>query len=156
LALLSGLRGLVLLFDEFEDVIQNLNNIAYERNAFNNLITLMNQRTFTGWAYFAVTPEFVAKCRSRLLEKMVYDYPVELFDDLERVKMTPVDEKDFLTLAALVRETHGIAYEWEARSGLPDRSLPPLVRKLFAAQQVDQVRHAMIGLVSELDRRLDG
>ena len=155
LAVLSGLRGLVLLFDEFEDVIQNLGRIDYQRTAFANLIDLMSHERFTGWKYFAVTPEFAARCRSRLLEKGQYDFPVSMFDDLERIKMTPVGEQEFLELGKKVREVHGIAYDWDAEGGFPDRKLGALVSKLYSKSSADQVRQAMVGLVKALDIALE-
>lgn len=155
LARLSGLKGLVLLFDEFEDVIQNMNNIAYERAAFTNLLLLFQRRMFPGFAYFAVTPQFAQVCRDRLLSKAQWDYPVERFDELERVKMTPVTANDFRPLAGRVRDVHGFAYGWDAGREITDRKLDALVKKLFERPQADQVRQAMTGLVAALDRALD-
>ena len=66
--------------------------------AFANLIDLMSHERFNGWKYFAVTPEFASRCRTRLLEKAQYDFPVSMFDELERIKMTPVGEQEFLEL----------------------------------------------------------
>jgi hypothetical protein len=151
LAQLSGLRGLVLLFDEFEDVIQNLNRINLQRVAFTNLLTLMGNERFTGWKYFAVTPEFVSKCQDRLAEKFQYDFPEEDFDYLERIKMDPVRESDFLELAKRVREVHGIAYDWDSKNLFSDRDLRECVKKLYSRSSNDQVRLAMTGLVSALD-----
>lgn len=155
LALLSGLRGLVLLFDEFEDVIQNLGRIDYQRKAFANLIDLMSHERFTGWKYFAVTPEFAARCRDRLLEKGQYDFPVSMFDELERIKMTPVSEQDFLELGKKVRYVHGLAYEWDSEGGFSDRRLAGVVSKLYAKASADQVRQAIVGLVKALDTVLE-
>lgn len=154
LATLSGLRGLVLLFDEFEDVIQNLKNISYQRSAFVNLIELMSHDRFTGWKYFAVTPEFAARCRARLMEREQYDFPVSMFDVLERIKMTPVREQEFLEMGRKVRELHGIAYDWDAKSVFTDRKLETLVSKLYSQSSADQVRQAMVGLVKALDKAL--
>ena len=156
LAVLSGLRGLVLLFDEFEDVIQNLGRIDYQRNAFANLIDLMSHERFTGWKYFAVTPEFAARCRTRLMEKEQYDFPVSMFDDLDRIKMTPVGEEEFFELGKTVRAVHGIAYDWDAQGEFSDRKLASVVKKLYAKSSADQVRQAMVGLVGALDAVIDG
>lgn len=155
LSVMSGLRGLVLLFDEFEDVIQNLGRIDYQRNAFFNLIMLMSHEQFTGWKYFAVTPEFSQKCRNRLQEREQFDFPVDEFDALERIKMSPVAEKDFLQLGHKVRHVHGIAYDWDASVGLSDRRLATLVSKLYGRSSTDQVRQATVGLVKQLDRALE-
>lgn len=155
LSALSGLRGLVLLFDEFEDVIQNLGRIDYQRAAFTNLIQLMSHERFTGWKYFAVTPEFAARCRARLMEKGQYDFPVSMFDDLERVKMTPVCEQEFLEVGRKVRGLHGIAYGWHAGIGFPDLTLEAVVSRLYSKSSADQVRQAMVGLVKALDAAIE-
>ncbi len=155
LALMSGYRGLVLLFDEFEDVIQNMNNIAYERAAFNNLLRLFDESAYQSWAYFAVTPEFAEKCRDRLFEMEHYDYPVDRFDDLERIRMDPVTLPQFRSLADSIRDVHGIAYEWNAASKFPQERLDQVVMKLYSRSSADQVRQAMIGLVDEFDRGQD-
>jgi len=155
LSVLSGLRGLVLLFDEFEDVIQNLGRIDYQRSAFANLIDLMSHERFDGWKYFAVTPEFASRCRTRLLEKGQYDFPVSMFDDLERIEMSPVGEQEFLELGKKVRELHGIAYDWDAQSEFSDGKLASLVTKLYSKSSADQVRQAMVGLVKALDSALE-
>ena len=118
-------------------------------------MTLTSHERFTGWKYFAVTPEFAARCRARLMEKGQYDFPVSMFDDLERIKMTPVREQEFLELGRKVREVHGIAYDWDAQSILTDRKLDTLVSKLYSQSSADQVRQAMVGLVKALDSALE-
>ena len=67
------------------DEAQYIGRIDYQRNAFANLIDLMSHERFNGWKYFAVTPEFASRCRTRLLEKGQYDFPVSMFDELERI-----------------------------------------------------------------------
>ena len=155
LAEMSGFNGLVLLFDEFEDVIQNMNNIGYERRAFHNLLRLFDRRSYRGAAYFAVTPEFSQKCQERLLEKEHFDFPIERFDDLERVLMDPVTKDQFKTLALSIRDVHSIAYEWDAAEAFPKQRLDATLQALYSRSSADQVRQAMVGLVAELDRGLD-
>lgn len=150
-----GRRGLILLFDEFEDVIQNMNNIRLEQAAFVNLFRLFNGQDFPGRSYFAVTPEFSYKCRERLFDKFVYSFPVERFDELERLEMTPIEAEDFGVLASLIRSVHGRAYEWDADNEYADHEVEDLVTSLFANTSADQVRQAVEGLVESLDQRLD-
>jgi len=56
LARLCGLKGLVLLVDEFEDVVYNLRNIRYQTEAFWNLFRLFSGERFSGLSFYAVTP----------------------------------------------------------------------------------------------------
>lgn len=150
-----GRRGLVILFDEFEDVIQNLNNIGYEQSAFDNLFRLFDGRDHPGTCYFAVTPDFSNKCRSRLYEKAIYSFPVERFDELERFRMTRITADDVQLLATRIRDVHGIAYEWDAAAELADLELRRVVDSVMATGSADQIRQAVIGIVKTLDERLE-
>ena len=76
----SGLKGLVLLFDEFEDVVQNLGRRDYQQQAFENLFGFFRGRRYPGLTYFAVTPDFIEKCKVELLSKGVYDFDYDEFD----------------------------------------------------------------------------
>ena len=151
IAQLSGYRGLVLLFDEFEDVIQNMRNIAHEQAAFVNLFSLFQGKKFPGMAYFAVTPDFAAKCRDRLQERMVYDFPTGRFDKLSRVEMRPITKPDFRALAGRIRDVHGLAYNWSAQDAFPKSTIEPLADSLIGRRSADQVRQAITSLVSALD-----
>lgn len=153
---LCGRRGLVLLFDEFEDVIQNLNNIGWQQDAFYNLFRLFIGEDFPGLSYFAVTPEFVYKCQERLYDRQVYYFPVERFAELKRLEMTPIGPRDFTELAHRIRAVHGTAYGWDADDEYTDDEIDDEVTVLFTSQSTDQVRQAVEGLVGALDERLDG
>lgn len=155
LAQICGRRGLVLLFDEFEDVIQNMNNIQYEREAFVNLFRLFSGDRFGGMSYFAVTPDFAEKCRNRIYAKMAYDFPVDRFDGLPRYEVAPIRKPDFLRLAKEIRATHGCAYGWDAASELTDDELTGLVEELYRRRSADQIRQAIQGIVAALDDRID-
>lgn len=151
---LSGLRGLVLLFDEFEDVIQNLRNIAYEQASFQNLLRLMDNSQFSGWKYFAVTPEFATKCRNRLREKQIYDFPVKHFDDLPRIKMDPVDHKEFFLLAQRIREVHAVAFQLDTSEIITDEKIRSFISGHFEVRKPDQIRTAVTGFLALLNSQI--
>ena len=151
---LSGLRGLVLLFDEFEDVIQNLRNIAYEQASFQNLLRLMDNDRFSGWKYFAVTPEFATKCRNRLYEKQIYDFPVKHFDDLPRIKMDPVDDDEFFLLAQRIREVHAVAFELRSDEIITDEEIRQFINRHFEVRRPDQIRTAVTGFLAFLNSEI--
>lgn len=151
IAEVSALAGIILLFDEFEDVIQNLNNRSWQQAAFLNMFRFFGGERFPGMAYFAVTPEFVVKCKQELLSRQVYEFPFERFDELPRFEMSRIRKRDFLMLARRIRDLHAMAYGWDAGASLGEEALGALVEDLFRHSTQDQVRQAIEGLVAALD-----
>lgn len=150
----SGLRGLVLLFDEFEDVIQGLNNREYQQRAFWNLFEFFRGRRFPGPCYFAVTPDFVEKCKDELLRRGVYEFPYERFDQLPAFQLEPIGLSDFFDLGLRIRELHQIAYDWNAWEELSAADIDELGRSVYARPSPDRVRQAVKAVVDELDELL--
>ena len=150
----SGLRGLVLLFDEFEDVVQNLNRRDLQQQAFFNLFRFFSGERYPGMAYFAVTPDFVKKCKQELQERGVYDFDFKEFDRLPFFELSRITREQFLVLAQRIRFVHGKAYDWSAEASLPEVALRKLVDDLWATASPDQVRRAIQGVVQALDARL--
>jgi hypothetical protein len=155
LARICGRKGLVLLFDEFEDVIQNMRNIRLEQEAFVNLFRLFGGERFPGMSYFAVTPEFSYKCRARLFERRIYDFPDHRFEELEWFEMSTITRADLGELARRIRAVHGEAYAWDAEAAFPDDNLDREVRRLYRRRTADQIRQAVEGVVLSLDDRLE-
>ncbi len=134
----SGMAGLAILFDEFEDVLTNLSNINHQEDAFWNLFRFMSGDRFAGKTFFAVTPAFTKKCKERLIEKDRWDFDYSQFDELKTFSMSPLAARDLLTLAERIVWVHEIAYDYtspasaiaamkqavdaEARSAVEDRA----------------------------------
>lgn len=154
LAELSGYRGLVLLFDEFEDVIQNLNNRLLEKNALENLFRFF-AGGYEGAAYFAVTPDFVRKCRDRLMMKGVWDFPYERFDELPHWQLSPIELDDFLELSAQIMTAHAIAYEWHPETELDWAAVGQFIRESWQPNAPERIRIACRSLVEHLDAALE-
>jgi hypothetical protein len=152
----SGLRGLVLLFDEFEGVIQNLNRRDHQEEAFLNMFRFFAGERYPGMSYFAVTPDFVNKCKSELLRRGVYDFDYYQFDRLPFFELDPIEREEFLVLAKRIRFVYGVAYDCDATRLLPDMDLTPMVDKLWIVASPERVRRAIQGVVEVLDDRLDG
>jgi hypothetical protein len=152
----AGLRGLVLLFDEFEDVIQGLARRNYQEQAYLNLFQFFGGRLFPGMAYFAVTPDFVEKCKRELIQRGTYDFDFEQFDDLQRFQLDEITNEQFLELAVRIRFVHSRAYGWEAEEELPDDDLRERVNSLLSVPSPDRVRIAIQGIVEALDETLEG
>jgi hypothetical protein len=155
LALAAGLRGFVLLFDEFEDVIQNLNRRNLQEAAFLNLFRFFDGDRFPGMSYFAVTPDFVAKCKTELLQRGVYDFDYRRFDHLPFFEMEPIQRREFADLARRIRTVYGTAYDTEAERLVSDRNLDRVVDDLWTVRSPDRVRRAIQGVVKSLDDGLD-
>jgi hypothetical protein len=149
----AGLRGLVLLFDEFEDVIQNLRHWHREQTAFQNLRGIADH--FPGSSYFAVTPEFVSRSRRQLRDRYADASLPEWFDGLARLRFEPIANGQVLDLARRIRTVHGLAYGWDADRALPDDRLRRVVEDGFAAAAPDRVRQATKRVVGTLDHLLE-
>lgn len=174
-AVAGGRRGLVLLFDEVEDVVHNLPRTAHRQEAVAHLLrffgpTLAGERfpanrspTFPGgdiagnWsaspihAFFAVTPDFLEQCRPYLPRVAPADgAPVRL----PTLQLEAVRRGELLELAAKIRDVHALAYQWDAEQALPDEELGALVGRLGEAAAAQRVRHGIQRVVQALDERL--
>jgi hypothetical protein len=151
----AGLRGLVLLIDEFEDVIQNLNNRDWQQSAFANLFRFFRGEAFPGMAYFAVTPEFSHKCKRELLSRGVYDFPTTMFDALDHFEMSQISAKDLRELSRSIRDVHSLAYDVGPSRQLDNKALDRVIAQLVRRSSQDQTRQVIEGIVAELDDSLD-
>lgn len=154
LAQAAGLSGLVILFDEYEDVITNLRNIAHQEGAFWNLFHFYNGKNYPGKTFYAVTPAFIDRCKMRLMEKGKWDFDFSRLDALPTYAMSPLDTLQLEELSAKIVKIHGLAYGWKPRE-LPQN--PPLalaVARASGLQIEDRVRHVITALVNALDQQL--
>ncbi len=154
LARLSGFRGLVLLFDEFEDVITNLNNRQLTAQALHNLFDFFVGR-YGGGNFFAVTPEFVRKCQDLLLMKGVYDFPFQRLDELETFKLSPITFDEMLSLAARILTVHATAFEWQPEETLDFKKVATFLIDEWKENAPERVRLACEALVTLLDTELE-
>jgi len=155
LACLSGYRGLVLLVDEFEDVIQNLVRRDFKQAAFLNLFRFFRGEA-PGFSYFAVTPEFAHKCKIELMSRGVLDYDYTQFDKLPAFEMDPIDVEMISQLALRIRSAHALAYGWDAEGAVPDKLLQKQCRELGESPLPDRVRQAIVAIVKLLDDKCQG
>lgn len=151
----GGLRGLVLLFDEFEDVIQNLNRKDLQQAALINLFRFFAGDRFPGMSYFAVTPDFTAKCKKELLRRGIYEFDYRRFDALPFFELEPVTEREFQELANKIRLLHGIAHGWDSVNEFIATELRNLVKRLWTVESPERVRRAIQGVVQALDEKLE-
>ena len=154
LAQAAELKGLVLLFDEFEDVF-NLRNGAHEQAAFSNLFEFFKGVEFPGMAFFAITPRFVQQCKYLLLRKGYYTYDTSRFDNLPTFEMSPLEVSDLDRLARKIVVVHADAYpEFPGRK--VEKAVYDKVLQSAANMAVqDRARHTVKAVVKMLDDTLE-
>jgi len=151
LARAAGLKGMIILFDEFEKSIVDLRNIAHQQAAFWNLFQFYSGKRFPGMTFYAVTPEFSAKCKDLLMEKNCWDYDFSNFDRLPTFKMSPLTAQELEELALKIMEVHGQAYGWEPDLVMKASQLNAIVRDAASVQIQDRARHVIISVVKALN-----
>ena len=151
----AGLKGLIILFDEFEDVLTNLGNIRYQGDAFTNMFEFFAGKQFKGMTFFAVTPEFVYKCKNRLMKRGSWDYDYSRFDRLATFEMSPLVFTELTDLARKIVGAHGLAYNWEPERIISRAQVDEIVAKAVALQIQDKTRRTIVAVVSALDHALE-
>ncbi|KKI99780.1 BREX system ATP-binding domain-containing protein [Prochlorothrix hollandica] len=155
LAVASGLRGLVILFDEFEDIIYNLRDIRYQQAAFDNLFNFFDNQIFKGLSFFAVTPGFIDKCKLLLHSKGRWHHNYSLFDDLKTFEMSPLEVEDLRELANKIKDFHGKAYDWDVYSSAVSGAIEMVINeKAYLAVQ-NRARQTICAIVQCLDNLLE-
>ncbi|MGB9666887.1 MAG: BREX system ATP-binding domain-containing protein [Candidatus Cryosericum sp.] len=149
IAVESGFKGLVLLFDEFESTVTDLRTRKPRQDAFQNLFDFFGGQKFDGMSFFAVTPDFVEKCRSLLRERRISNYDPMAFDRLPRFEMSPLEEEDLLALAQRVVGTHARAYGWKPNGILESTSFARQLSDVAGSADPARTR-SFIELVVEL------
>lgn len=146
-----GLKGLVILFDEFEDVLTNLTNIKHKQDAFWNLFQFFEGKKFTGLSFFAVTPEFAHKCKQLLLEKGIWDYDYSRFDKLAKFEMSPLGVDEMIELTGPILEAHKVAYSWDLVDGMQPAHFRNVIEKSMRSAVQDRTRRTITDIVRVLD-----
>lgn len=150
----SGLNGLVLLFDEFEDVLTAM-RINHQEAAFWNLFRFFSGERYPGKSFYAVTPGFAQKCKERLLEKKRFDFAYDQFDKLPTFSMDPLSEPELLEVGHRIGEAHSIAYSYRRPQNRQELITRVVARTMRSSVQ-DRVRHAIREIVIALDALVDG
>lgn len=106
---IAGTKGLILLIDEFEDVVTNLTS-PQQRMAFSHLFSFYGGM-FPGLTVFAVTPDFVEKCKNVLRRKGIWNYSVSDFDQLPTLRFSPLGNTELYEFSCRVLELYEHAYQ---------------------------------------------
>jgi hypothetical protein len=146
----AGYKGLVVLVDEFEDVIYNLSNIKYQQDAFLNLFDIFFNKKFKGIAFFAVTPGFVNKCKALLQARGLIDYDYSRFDKLDKFKMSPLSTEDLINLSNKIIQLHEMAYGWATKPKVRE-SVKEICKNSSDMPLEHRTRQTIEDIVSRLD-----
>lgn len=147
LARSCGLMGLVLLVDEFEDVVTNLNRLDYQEVALDNLLAFFDGDHFAGLAYFAVTPEFTRRWQWLPAGAELGKRPT--------FALTPPGKADIQQLARTLRAVHAKAYELHPCEIMSEQALDLEVERLLSISSQDRIRQAIEGIVEALDSAVE-
>lgn len=111
---IANTNGLILLIDEFEDVVTNLTG-PQQRIAFSHLFSFYSG-AFPGLAVFAVTPDFVEKCKDVLRRKEIRDYSVLDFERLPSLVFSSLGDLELYEFSCRVLELYEFAYQLRFRN----------------------------------------
>ena len=149
----SGVPGMVILFDEFEDVLTNLKNINWKESAFWNLFRFVAGDRFTGKTFYAVTPSFAKKCKDLLIEKDRWDFDYSQFDHLPTFEMSPLGKRNLIELAGRIATVHQTAYDYELDPQIKEEMNEVVAGAAKSAVQ-DRARQAIKAAVGMLDDQI--
>jgi hypothetical protein len=146
LAKACDFEGFVLLVDEFEDVLHNLRNEAFERTAMSNLLRFFDAPR--GLAYFAITPDFSGLGDWQWIDDSGRGHR---FQELPSIALPPVEADDAIQLLRRVVAVYGAAYSVDAEGAMGDR-LDEIIHKARSGGQAAWLRLAIADLIARLDR----
>ena len=137
----AGLKGVIILFDEFENMLTGLKRRDYQFDAFWNLLQFGRQKQFPGLSAFAITPAFF----------QVLDQFIPELRQFPTFEMQPLEVSRLQELAGLIRDTHALAFGWDAKTRVSDAILRAAVQKTAAVPVQDRSRQTIKQVVCILD-----
>lgn len=150
----GGLSGLIILFDEFEDVLTNLTRVDWQEKAFWNLFLFFSGKRFPGMTFYAVTPNFAEKCKDRLIQQGRLDFDYRRFDHLPTFAMSPLEVDELQELATRIATAHVTAYGYSPDSRLLGRVNRVVAHEVRSPVQ-DRARHTIREVVKALDDAME-
>ncbi|MCZ2156766.1 MAG: hypothetical protein LC114_23210 [Bryobacterales bacterium] len=138
------MKGVIILFDEFENMLTGLKRWDYKDDAFWNVLKFGRQKEFPGLSAFAITPGF--------FQSIAGFEEVKKFPTFE---MQPLEASQLQELALRIRDTHAVALGWDARAGMREAALRTVVQRAAAVPVQDRTRQTIKQVVSALDSAFD-
>lgn len=151
---MAGLAGFIVLFDEFEDILTNLERINWQEAAFWNLFRFVSGDRFKGKTFYAVTPSFAQKCKVLLIQKDRFDFDYNQFDHLPTFEMSPITKAHLLELADRIVAIHQTAYNITVNAKTIEK-MRIFVGRAADLPVQDRARHAIKIAVDKLDEAIN-
>ena len=105
-------------------------------------------------SFFAVTPEFVFKCKHRLSTRDRLDERYVHLDKIPTFEMSPLEINHLKELAQKVRVIHGLAYDWDTNTNSIELGLNSIVERLGNIAVQNRTRQTIKEVVKFLDNQL--
>ncbi len=151
LATETGLRGLIILFDEFENMLTGLRRSDYKRDAFWNLLQFGRRKQFPDLSSFAITPGFFRRLAEFVNEMNGCGYDYSELKRYPVFEMQPLEVPQLEELALRIRSTHAVALGWDAEAFISENELRSIVQRSASVGVQDRSRHTIKQIVSALD-----
>lgn len=151
----AGFKGLVLLFDDMDDIHERLGNLKFQKLALANLFRFLQSEQFGGKSFFAVNTDFEDKCRREFVRKRQGDYDLSKFDEIPRFRMPALKDDDLLQLAVKILKAHLRAYNWADDSGEVLVQVESIVRSAAESTTEHRPRRVVRAVVEYLDQKLE-
>jgi hypothetical protein len=155
LATAAGFKGLVLLFDEMDDIHDKLGNLRFLKIALANLLRFLQPESFNGKSFFAVDTEFDRKCRDEFARKRQGDYDLSRLDEIPRFRISRLGEEDLAALAGKIVQVHALGYGWTPNAGEIQQEVGAVVRRFAGSATEHGPRQVVRAVVEYLDERRD-
>ena len=156
LAAAAGLKGVIVLFDEFENMLTGLRRSDYIMDAFWNLVQFGRQKQFAGLSAFAITPGFFRMLQAFIEAMSRYNSNYSELMQFPTFEMRPLEVSQLQELAGRIRDTHALAFRWDARAHVGDSVLQAVVQKAASVPVQDRSRQTIKQVVSALDAVFQG
>lgn len=156
-ALISGSKGLVMLFDNLRDLL-SLRGLRAYGNALHNVHKLA-WSGFWGLSCFSLDHNLHwrqmvwGKNDDKLLYSINYDFHW-LTTKATSIKIEPLDESSLIKLFRKIVITHGIAYDWSPINFIDEDVMENILHQAIRMPTSNKPRSAIIQCVNYLDREL--
>ena len=156
LAKAVGYKGLVLLFDDMDDISRNLGNLKFLKLALANLFRFLEPEFFGGKSFFAVDIDFEKKCRHEFIKKRQSDYDLHQFNEISRFRMNALPEEDLMILADKIVEAHCEAHGWGDDADNVQQEVKSIAQAAAKSMNEHRPREVVRSVLEHLDMKLEG